>query len=133
MWSILTWAIVLVVAAVVGYLGVVVVRAYRSGATPSEILFRTKPEPRMQVVEVANMDGRRKLLLIRRDDVEHLIMTGGPVDMVIETGIGEKKRGLRATDPASAPPPLQTATVLTRPARTLGQASGGGSSGGEGA
>ena len=26
-------------------------------------------------------------LLIRRDDVEHLIMIGGPVDMLIETGI----------------------------------------------
>jgi len=33
-------------------------------------------------------DGRRRLLLIRRDDVEHLVMTGGPIDVVIETGIG---------------------------------------------
>jgi hypothetical protein len=41
----------------------------------------------LDVVEHANVDGRRKLLLIRRDDVEHLIMTGGPVDVVIETGI----------------------------------------------
>ena len=45
------------------------------------------PEPRLSVTEQANVDGRRKLLLIRRDDVEHLIMTGGPVDMVIETNI----------------------------------------------
>jgi formyltetrahydrofolate deformylase len=29
------------------------------------------------------VDGRRRLVLIRRDDVEHLIMTGGPVDVVI--------------------------------------------------
>jgi hypothetical protein len=25
--------------------------------------------------------------LVRRDDTEHLIMTGGPVDVLIETGI----------------------------------------------
>ena len=33
------------------------------------------------------MEGGRKLLLVRRDDVEHLILVGGPVDVVIETGI----------------------------------------------
>ena len=33
------------------------------------------------------VDQRRKLILIRRDDVEHLIMVGGPVDMVVETSI----------------------------------------------
>lgn len=44
-------------------------------------------ERRLGVVEAANVDGRRKLILIRRDDTEHLIMTGGPVDVVVETGI----------------------------------------------
>ncbi len=44
-------------------------------------------ERRLGIVEASNVDGRRKLVLIRRDDVEHLIMTGGPVDVVVETGI----------------------------------------------
>ncbi len=44
-------------------------------------------ERRLGVVETASVDGRRKLLLIRRDDVEHLIMIGGPVDVLVETGI----------------------------------------------
>lgn len=44
-------------------------------------------ERRLGVVEAASVDGRRKLILLRRDDVEHLIMTGGPVDVVVETGI----------------------------------------------
>jgi flagellar protein FliO/FliZ len=48
-------------------------------------------EKRLGLVETATIDGRHKLLLIRRDDVEHLIMTGGPVDMVIETGIKGRK------------------------------------------
>ena len=39
------------------------------------------------MVETASVDQKRKLLLVRRDDVEHLVMIGGPVDMVIETGI----------------------------------------------
>ena len=42
---------------------------------------------RLGVVEAASVDGRRKLILLRRDNVEHLILTGGPVDLVIETGI----------------------------------------------
>lgn len=53
-------------------------------------------EKRLGVVEIASIDGRRKLLLVRRDDVEHLILIGGPVDMVIETGIF----GRRSLDPA---------------------------------
>ena len=44
-------------------------------------------EKRIGVVQAASVDGRRKLILIRRDDKEHLIMVGGPVDMLIENGI----------------------------------------------
>ena len=47
---------------------------------------------RIGVSEVVNVDGRRKLMLIHRDGVEHLIMTGGPVDMVIEQGILPQRR-----------------------------------------
>ena len=49
-------------------------------------LFPPRPEPRLAVMEHALVDRQRTLVLIRRDDVEHLIMTGGPVDVVIETG-----------------------------------------------
>jgi flagellar protein FliO/FliZ len=44
-------------------------------------------DKRLGMVETAYVDSRRKLILIRRDDTEHLIMTGGPVDVLIETGI----------------------------------------------
>lgn len=54
---------------------------------------------RLGVVEASNVDGRRKLVLIRRDDVEHLIMTGGPVDVLVETGIHPP----RPAEPAPAP------------------------------
>lgn len=44
-------------------------------------------ERRLAVVDTVNVDGRRRLLLVRRDNTEHLIMTGGPVDLLIEAGI----------------------------------------------
>ena len=56
------------------------------------------------------------MILIRRDDVEHLIMTGGPVDVVIETGIGEPPK--RAVEAA----PAAATTVFTRAPRGFGQA-----------
>ena len=44
-------------------------------------------EKRLGIVETATVDAKRKLYLLRRDDVEHLVMIGGPVYMVVETGI----------------------------------------------
>ena len=55
-------------------------------------LFQGK-QKRVGLVESTALDGRRRLVLIRRDNVEHLIMTGGPVDVVIETGIPMGARG----------------------------------------
>ena len=34
--------------------------------------------PRLAVIDAAAVDGRRRLVLVRRDNVEHLIMIGGP-------------------------------------------------------
>jgi flagellar biogenesis protein FliO len=61
-------------------------RAFFSNKSSGPGFFRTR-ERRLNVVESANVDAKRKLYLIRRDDKEHLIMIGGPVDMMIETGI----------------------------------------------
>ncbi|MFC0241576.1 flagellar biosynthetic protein FliO [Rhodopseudomonas telluris] len=43
--------------------------------------------PRLAVIDAAAVDGRRRLVLVRRDNVEHLLMIGGPSDIVIETSI----------------------------------------------
>src|ERR1700742_179277 len=43
--------------------------------------------PRLAVVDAAAVDGRRRLVLIRRDNVEHLLMIGGPTDIVVEPNI----------------------------------------------
>ncbi|WP_415212049.1 flagellar biosynthetic protein FliO, partial [Shinella sp.] len=43
--------------------------------------------PRLAVLDAAAIDTRRRLVLVRRDDVEHLVMIGGPTDIVIESRI----------------------------------------------
>ena len=44
-------------------------------------------QPRLAVIEAGAVDGRRKLVIVRRDNVEHLIMIGGPTDILIEANI----------------------------------------------
>jgi flagellar protein FliO/FliZ len=67
-------------------------------------------QPRLAVIDAASVDGRRRLVLIRRDNVEHLIMIGGPSDVVIEPNI------VRAipTAPAREAPPARVTDTLPR-------------------
>ena len=41
-------------------------------------------QPRLGIVDAYDLDRQRQLVLVRRDNVEHLIMIGGPTDVVIE-------------------------------------------------
>jgi flagellar protein FliO/FliZ len=42
---------------------------------------------RVEIVEIAPIDSKRRLLLVRRDRTEHLLLLGTTGDLVIETGI----------------------------------------------
>ena len=57
--------------------------------------------PRLAVTYAAVVDTRRKLVLVRRDNVEHLVMIGGPSDIVIETNI---VRSIPGAGPDAATP-----------------------------
>ncbi len=67
-------------------------------------------QPRLAVIDAAAVDGRRRLILIRRDNVEHLLMIGGPSDVVVEANIvraaasARNSAGPRSTAPAEALP-----------------------------
>jgi flagellar protein FliO/FliZ len=89
--------------------------------------------PRLAVIEAGAVDGRRKLVLIRRDNVEHLIMIGGPTDIVVEPNIVRGQtgrdmapaRGTGAAESLTRTMPLGEETtwplqpeVSPRPART---------------
>lgn len=92
--------------------GAFLLRTYLSGGNAKAAvgqLFRPKALPRLSVVEQASVDSRRRVVLIRRDDVEHLVMTGGPVDVVIETGIGVRR--VVGEQPHSTPHPFPPRAV----------------------
>jgi hypothetical protein len=42
---------------------------------------------RLAVMDAAAIDNQRRLVLVRRDNVEHLILIGGPTDVVVEQNI----------------------------------------------
>lgn len=113
--ELLYYLLLLAVLALAAAAAVFVARSYMNGQSPSAALFGPRPEKRLAVVEHASIDGRRRLVLVRRDGVEHLIMTGGPVDVVIETGIGGERRGRADTEAAAATP------VFSRQPRSFGQ------------
>src|SRR5450755_167694 len=44
-------------------------------------------QPRLGLVDAFSLDGQRQLVIVRRDNVEHLLMIGGPNDVVVESQI----------------------------------------------
>src|SRR5215218_2269773 len=65
--------------------------------------------PRLAVIDAAAVDGRRRLVLVRRDNVEHLLMIGGPSDIVVEPNIvrampGREQMAPRPAVAGEAPP-----------------------------
>jgi hypothetical protein len=55
-------------------------------------------ESRIEVLERTKVDAERQLLLVRCDRVEHLILVGGPADVVVENDV-KKVRGPGAPAP----------------------------------
>ncbi|MDX2263680.1 MAG: flagellar biosynthetic protein FliO [Hyphomicrobiales bacterium] len=78
----------------VALLGLILAR----GETAAGGFFSSR-ERRLSVVEQASLDGRRKLVLVRRDQVEHLVLIGGPYDVIVETGIPRPAPAIPAQPP----------------------------------
>lgn len=149
--EILSWLFFIVFIGALIVVGGLLLKGYMTTGSPASGLtgvtgviqgafFGPKPEKRLEIMDQYNVDGRRRLVLIRRDDVEHLIMTGGPVDVVIETGIGVRPEATAvSTAPVTTPrpepitprdpqasrtrqePELVEPTIFSRPSR-IGQA-----------
>ena len=72
--------------------------------------------PRLAVIDAAAVDGRRRLVLVRRDNIEHLLMIGGPTDIVVESSIvrampARDQVPQRATGAAAEPSPPRIAPL----------------------
>lgn len=72
---------------------------------------------RISVVDALHVDAKRQLLIVRRDDVEHLILTGGPQDVVVESGIPVKDQPATVRRPVPQQPAVAAAPVPVPPAR----------------
>ncbi|SEQ08372.1 Flagellar biosynthesis protein, FliO [Faunimonas pinastri] len=72
--------------------------------------------PRIAVLEAAIVDSKRRLILISRDEVEHLVMIGGPSDVVIESRIGAP---VPRENGGYAPRPMQRAPEREAPPRDM--------------
>jgi len=74
-------------------------------------------QPRLALIEVAGIDTRRSLVLIRRDNVEHLLMIGGPSDVVVESNIlravavGAARENAQARSPSEPARPMADASL----------------------
>jgi len=90
-----------------------VVRRFGAGALTSAAM--RGRQPRLAVIDAAPIDGRRRLVLIRRDNVEHLLIIGGPTDVVIEQNI------VRAAGASLAPGRPAAATDTLPRAVPLGE------------
>jgi len=71
-------------AVIVGIILVLWLLKFLSNATGKATRGRNR---RLAVIDSLALDPKRQLLIIRRDNVEHLILTGGAQDVVVETGI----------------------------------------------
>jgi hypothetical protein len=76
-------------------------------------------QPRLAVIDQATVDSRRRLILVRRDNVEHLLMIGGPSDVVVEPNI---MRGAAPAREGAVPRPVPASDTLPR-AVPLGEGS----------
>src|SRR5258708_10139415 len=83
------------------------------GAGPLSPLGPRGRQPRLAVIDAAAVDARRRLILIKRDNVEHLLMIGGPTDIVVESNIGRAGPIAATRDPRPIPERTARHATLT--------------------
>lgn len=71
---------------VLGLIGVLTVAARKMGFGHNTTQFRGQAK-RLGIVEIMPLDARRKMVLVRRDDKEHLVILGPGSETLIESGI----------------------------------------------
>ncbi|TPI42261.1 hypothetical protein FJ414_07415 [Mesorhizobium sp. B3-1-6] len=129
------WTVAALILLVVVLLAIKVVRNLTFGTF---VAGGRNRKTRLAVMDATAVDSHRRLVLVRRDDIEHLILIGGPTDVVVERDIrlaaprrpaltgdgGQQQTGAaqrpRAPQPAPAParppaPPAAQPAAATHP------------------
>lgn len=107
----LMWTVIALVGLLVLLVAVRIIRGLTFGTF---VAGGRNRKARLAVMDATAVDSQRRLVLVRRDDVEHLILIGGPTDVVVEQNI-------RLVAPASArrPPDELPYPAPTEPAPTI--------------
>lgn len=112
-----TW---IVIALAVIIVALIIFRLVRGMTTGAFISGGRNRKARLAVMDATAIDPRRRLVLIRRDDVEHLILIGGANDLVIEQDIRmipRSTRGMAAeAEAAASAEPAEVPAVPEPPA-----------------
>lgn len=95
--SALMWTFLALIALLVLLIGIRIIRSVTFGTF---VAGGRNRKARLAVMDATAVDSHRRLVLVRRDDVEHLILIGGPTDVVVEQNI-------RLLQPARRQPPAQ--------------------------
>jgi flagellar protein FliO/FliZ len=80
---------------VLGLIGLCAWGAKRLGMTP-RVSAASGRARRLAIIEVAAVDAKRRLVLVRRDDREHLLLLGATQDVVVESGIAARAAEIAA-------------------------------------
>ena len=80
----------------------VIIRLIRSLTFGTFVAGGRNRKTRLAVMDATAVDSHRRLVLVRRDDIEHLLLIGGPTDVVVEREIrlGQTRRPSRCSAPA---------------------------------
>ena len=78
-------------------------------------------QARLGIVDAFDLDRQRQLIIVRRDNTEHLIMIGGPNDLLIESEIvrveardfreGRRDKGFETSGEGRVPAPFAAQTI----------------------
>jgi flagellar biogenesis protein FliO len=122
---------------VLGLIGAGALLWRRLGVGPLSPVGPRGRQPRLAVIDAAPVDARRRLILIKRDNTEHLLMIGGPTDIVVESNIARTGTAAVSREPRPIPDTSRQSTStdapdwtlpldpITRPSRANGELDGG--------
>lgn len=112
LWTLLALVVLVIV--------LVIVRIVRSLTAGTFVVGGRNRKTRLAVMDATAVDSHRRLVLVRRDDVEHLILIGGQTDIVVERDIRVGSTAPRRQQPPVQParPPREAQPTQPLPAAT---------------
>ncbi|WP_315920119.1 flagellar biosynthetic protein FliO [Mesorhizobium sp. SP-1A] len=93
----------------------IVIRLIRSLTFGTFVAGGRNRKTRLAVMDATAVDSHRRLVLVRRDDIEHLLLIGGTTDLVVERDIRLVPVRRPATTGDAGHPQAQAGSPVARP------------------